>query len=75
MKPYIITISRKFDRPNVTYNILAKDRDDALEFVRKVHRVDFAKVVSCRQDKSQQLTIPHISERPLSYDTQRLLKE
>jgi hypothetical protein len=63
MKPYIITFERRYDRPNVTYNIHAKDRDDAIDFVKRTHRVDFKRVVSCKQDKAPQLTIPHITSR------------
>lgn len=48
MKPYTITFSRR-GKPDHSYQILAKDRDDAIDFCKRVHRVDFGKVISCRQ--------------------------
>ena len=61
MKPYKITIARNYKRGDVTYTVLAKDREDAIDFARRVHKIDFKKVVSCHIDKDAQATIPHYS--------------
>jgi len=51
MKLHTITFSRKLDRDALTYTIFAKDRDDAVDFVKRTHRLDFDKVISCRAVK------------------------
>lgn len=50
MKPYQITITTKRNREQ-HYQLFARSREDVIDFVRRVHRIDFGKVLSCKQIK------------------------